>query len=84
MTSFLLQGWSFSFLRSVLKFKVWLTRKSVLIADHKPKCVEDAFGRGAPVRIRSDKLLLPIWKLIVAQVCVTIKALKLRSKAKPV
>lgn len=32
--------------------------------------VEDAFERGAPVRMRATKLVLPIGKIIVAQVCV--------------
>lgn len=47
-----------------------LARKSALNADHKSMRVEDAFERGAPVRIRAAKLVLPIGKIIVAQVCV--------------
>lgn len=68
----------------MLQWKLLLSRKSVLIADHKPTHAEDAFERGTPVRINSDKQFLPIWKLIVAQVCVTVKAAKLRLKEKPV
>lgn len=54
----------------------------MLIADHNLTCVEDAFERGAPARIHSDKLVLPIWKRMVAQVCVAVKAAKLHSKEK--